>query len=54
MFEADDAVATADEIWRTINLVNLQENILPTRQRADLIIRKSRDHSVKAVALRKL
>lgn len=50
----EDALQTADEIWRTINLVNLVDNILPTRQRADLIVRKGQDHRVEAVALRKL
>jgi type I pantothenate kinase len=34
--------------------VNLQENILPTRQRADLILRKGDSHRVDDVALRKL
>jgi type I pantothenate kinase len=41
-------------IWRTINLKNLEENILPTRQRARLILRKEADHHVESVALRKL
>jgi type I pantothenate kinase len=41
-------------LWRSINLVNLRENILPTRQRADLILRKGPDHAVETVALRKL
>jgi type I pantothenate kinase len=41
-------------IWRTINLKNLEENILPTRQRARLILRKDADHHVQSVALRKL
>jgi type I pantothenate kinase len=41
-------------LWRSINLVNLRENILPTRQRADLILTKGTDHSVETVALRKL
>ena len=50
----EDALKTGTEIWRTINLVNLEENILPTRQRADLIIHKGPSHSVDAVALRKL
>ncbi|MFT0860014.1 type I pantothenate kinase [Ancylobacter sp. G4_0304] len=50
----NEADATARGIWRTINLVNLRENILPTRQRADLILRKGGDHEVEAVALRKL
>ncbi len=50
----DAAVARAREIWRTINLKNLEENILPTRQRARLILRKAADHHVEQVALRKL
>ena len=45
---------TANRIWETINLVNLRENVLPTRQRADLIMRKGADHSVHSVWLRKL
>lgn len=45
---------TAAGIWERINLKNLQENILPTRQRADLIIHKTKDHAVDQVALRKL
>ena len=35
-----EAVETASSIWSRINLVNLHENILPTRQRADLILKK--------------
>jgi type I pantothenate kinase len=50
----DEATATGLSLWRTINLVNLKENILPTRQRADLILRKGADHAVETVALRKL
>jgi type I pantothenate kinase len=49
-----DAIATATSIWDRINLVNLHENILPTRQRADLILKKAASHSVEEVALRKL
>ncbi len=45
---------TAQDIWRDINLKNLQENILPTRQRADLILHKTKGHEVDRVALRKL
>lgn len=48
------ARAVAENIWATINLKNLRENILPTRPRADLILRKGEDHLVKEVALRKL
>jgi len=50
----EDAHALALEIWRTINLKNLEENILPTRQRASLILKKSEIHRVIEVALRKL
>ena len=50
----DEAVATARRLWQTINLVNLRENILPTRERAHLILEKGRDHSVRRVRLRKL
>jgi type I pantothenate kinase len=45
---------TANRIWETINLVNLRENVLPTRQRAALILRKGLDHSEHSVWLRKL
>jgi type I pantothenate kinase len=48
------AVATATSIWERINLVNLRENIVPTRQRADLILKKAANHLVQEVALRKL
>ena len=44
----------ANRIWDTINLVNLRENILPTRHRADLIVSKEADHHISTVALRKL
>ncbi len=48
------AVDTASSIWERINLVNLHENILPTRQRADLILKKSASHQVEQVSLRRL
>jgi type I pantothenate kinase len=48
------AVARASEIWRGINLKNLEENIIPTRQRASLILHKRPDHRIDTVALRKL
>ncbi|KQW48804.1 type I pantothenate kinase [Nocardioides sp. Root1257] len=51
---ADEAVAEATRIWDTINGPNLAENILPTRSRATLVLRKDRDHSVRYVRLRKL
>jgi len=50
----DEATAVATGIWNRINRVNLHENILPTRQRADLILTKGRNHCVDTVALRRL
>jgi type I pantothenate kinase len=49
-----DAVEIATSIWTRINLRNLRENILPTRQRADLILKKGESHLVEEVALRRL
>ena len=49
-----EAESIAAGLWERINLVNLRENILPTRPRADLILTKSPDHAIKTVALRKL
>jgi type I pantothenate kinase len=50
----EEAVETADSIWTSINLANLHRNVLPTRQRADLILRKGDDHRIRDVYLRKL
>jgi type I pantothenate kinase len=50
----DEATQTARRIWRTINLVNLRDNVLPTRDRARLILDKGADHRVERVFLRKL
>jgi type I pantothenate kinase len=50
----DKAVATATSIWNRINLVNLRENVVPTRPRADLILKKGESHEVEEVALRRL
>jgi type I pantothenate kinase len=50
----EQAVSTAEQIWDSINGPNLAQNILPTRARADLVLRKDRDHSVRYVRLRKL
>jgi len=50
----DEAIQVARSIWQSINGVNLHENILPTRERARLILEKAPDHSVRAVRLRKL
>ena len=50
----DETREVASRIWRTINGKNLRENILPTRERADLILYKGPDHAVQSVKLRKL
>ena len=49
-----EAEATAIDIWTRINQANLQENILPTRARADLILHKAADHAIDRVLLRKI
>ena len=49
---AAEAEATARRIWQTINLVNLRENVVPTRERAHLVLEKGRDHAVRRVRLR--
>ncbi len=48
----EEAVTTARDLWSSINAVNLRENILPTRERADLILEKGGDHRVRRVRLR--
>ncbi|MDY0881929.1 type I pantothenate kinase [Dongia soli] len=50
----DESVATAKRIWAEINLVNLRENILPTRERAHLILKKRADHAIGEIHLRQL
>jgi type I pantothenate kinase len=50
----EEAAKVATGLWNRINLVNLRENILPTRPRADLILRKSASHRVEEVSLRRI
>jgi type I pantothenate kinase len=50
----DEARERASLIWKEINEPNLVENILPTRERAHLILEKGRDHAITSVRLRKL
>ncbi|MGY8662074.1 type I pantothenate kinase [Bradyrhizobium sp. UFLA05-109] len=50
----EEATATATAIWERTNLANLEDNILPTRPRATLILKKGADHVVESVALRRL
>ncbi len=49
-----DAQQIATTIWDTVNGVNLRQNILPTRERAHLILSKAADHSVEQVRLRRI
>lgn len=48
-----EALEKAQSIWQTINGKNLQQNILPTRERAQLILQKGQNHMVEKVLLRK-
>jgi type I pantothenate kinase len=50
----DEAVETASGIWDAINGPNLEENIAPTRDRADLVLRKGLNHRVEQIRLRRL
>lgn len=49
-----EALDLADDLWTSINLPNLRDNILPTRQRASLILAKGASHRIESVALRRL
>jgi type I pantothenate kinase len=49
----EEAVEVATEIWESINLVNLTENILPTKERASVILEKAADHEIERVRLRR-
>jgi type I pantothenate kinase len=50
----EEALTRAKEIWRTINLPNLQENIISTKSRATLVLQKGPEHRVEKVLLRKI
>ncbi|MEV7618620.1 type I pantothenate kinase [Microbacterium sp. NPDC089321] len=50
----DEAVTTALGYWNEINMPNLVENVMPTRHRATLVLRKGADHAVESVQLRKV
>lgn len=50
----EEAIAMAVSVWEQINLANLRENILPTRERARLILGKGASHVVERVMLRRL
>ncbi|CAH0164139.1 Pantothenate kinase [Peribacillus sp. Bi96] len=50
----EDAIKLATQIWEEINLVNLLENILPTKGRANIVLKKGSNHNVENIFLRKL
>jgi type I pantothenate kinase len=50
----DEARTRALDIWARINEPNLSQNILPTRARASLVLRKDSNHAVSSVLLRKI
>ncbi len=50
----EEAILKASSIWKDINEKNLINNILPTKGRADIILEKTNDHSVKSIMMRKL
>lgn len=50
----EEAAEVAGNIWQTINLPNLVENIAPTRPRATLVLHKDADHRIDEISLRKL
>lgn len=49
----DEAIQTASTIWDEINGLNLKKNILPSRERANLILEKGENHAIQTVKLRK-
>ncbi|WP_459253032.1 type I pantothenate kinase [Arthrobacter antibioticus] len=49
-----EATATASQIWKNINEPNLLQNVLPTRGRAQLVLTKDADHSIRRMLLRKV
>jgi type I pantothenate kinase len=51
---SDDEMSTiAQQVWDGVNLVNLRENVAPTRGRADLVLEKDHAHLVRRVLLRR-
>ena len=50
----DQAKEIANSIWEKINLVNLNENILPTKKRANLILKKNINHEINEIWLRNI
>jgi type I pantothenate kinase len=46
---AEQVRAVANYVWDEVNAVNLREHILPTRERADIVVTKRADHSIESV-----
>ncbi|MGM0122910.1 pantothenate kinase [Enterococcus sp. AZ194] len=49
----EDAFTMAKDVWKSVNLKNLEEYILPTRGRADIILHKTDHHIIDEIFLRK-
>ncbi|HFQ3561155.1 TPA: type I pantothenate kinase, partial [Enterococcus faecium] len=48
-----EAFKMAKDVWKNVNLKNLQEYILPTRGRADIILHKTENHIIDSIFMRK-
>lgn len=53
-YSQEELMKFGNEVWDEINLPNLEENILPTRFRADLILEKGEHHLTRGVRIRKM
>ncbi|EFR44662.1 type I pantothenate kinase [Streptococcus pseudoporcinus] len=49
----DEAIAFAKEVWKNVNLVNLENYIEPTRNRAQIILHKAQDHKIDEIFIKK-
>ncbi len=50
----EEQIKFAEKVWKEINEQNLMQNILPFRERAQLVLHKASDHHIDKVLLRKL
>lgn len=50
--DRQDAFAMAERVWDTVDLPNLEDYILPTRNRADIILHKTHHHQIDRIYLR--
>ena len=49
----DESIDYAKKVWRTVNLVNLRDYIVPTKERANIILYKDVGHRVTSIKIRK-